>query len=100
MTWDLRQEECESVLSLPPDKRYAYLLKRVANWGEVWGLYLSNGWVIAGDDAGRELFPIWPHPTYATACATGVWAGAEPRPIEVHDFRDKWIPGLLHDNRL
>jgi hypothetical protein len=87
-------------LGLPDLKRYAYFIKRVVDWGEVWSLYREDGWVLAGSADGRELLPVWPHPEYARACVAEGFKNAEPRAIEIHDFVEKWIPGLIGDNRL
>jgi hypothetical protein len=38
MTWVMDDKEFEAVLSLPAQRRYAYLLKRVADWERIWSL--------------------------------------------------------------
>ena len=40
------------------------------------------------------MFPVWPHPAYALACANGPWAGAEAAQIEVHTFINAWLPNF------
>ena len=72
---------------------------RVADCGQLWSLRNSEGWVIASDDAGLQLIPIWPHARYAQACAIDEWADCAPQSIEVHDFLDRWIPGSEKDGR-
>jgi uncharacterized protein DUF2750 len=100
MIWDVNDEGFKSVLALPADRRYVYFVKRVADWEHIWSLAATDGWVLASDDQGRELVPVWPHPRFAIACETREWAGSEPRSIELADWMQKWIPGMLRDGRL
>ena len=73
-------------------------MKRVADTEEVWSLRASDGWVLTSD-GDRELIPVWPHPRYATACATAEWANAETAAIAVQDWLDVWIPDMIEDGR-
>ena len=100
MTWEMRDKEFEAVLNTPGPKRYLYTVKKVADFEEVWSLWSDNAWVLAADDAQHELVPIWPHPRFAAACATGVWSQSEPRMIELSTWLEKWIPGIGRDSRL
>jgi Protein of unknown function (DUF2750) len=100
MTWAMRDKEFESVLALPGDRRYAYFIKRVADWELVYSLAADDGWALAGDDGGHELLPIWPHERFAAACTMGNWAGYQPRSIEASDWMELWLPGLVRDHRL
>ena len=94
MTWDLRSEELEALLDRPASERYAYLVKRCADWEEVWALRDDRGWVTAEDDEGRVLMPIWPHADYARACARDGWASASPDSIELDDWVEGWLAEL------
>ena len=78
MTWEMTDKELEAVRDLPGPKRYLYTVKKVADFEEVWSLWSENAWVLASDDAGCELVPIWPHPRLAVACATEMWSGVSP----------------------
>jgi len=100
MSWELGDKEFAAVLSLTDRKRYDYFIKHVADWGEVWSLYGNDGWVLASDEAGRELIPIWPHSRYAAACADGIWSATQPKAIDIHDWQAIWIPGILNDKRM
>jgi hypothetical protein len=52
---------------------------------------------LASGGEGKPAFPVWPHPGYAAACATGAWSGSEPASVEIHEFLDKWLPGMSRD---
>jgi len=86
-------KEIESVSELSGEERYRYFVKKVADWGAVWGLW-SDGWMLAGDEQGRSLFPMWPAQAYARACASGDWLGAEPREIPLDEVLDDLLPTL------
>jgi len=99
-TYKLSQKEFLAVSALEGADRYAHLLKRVADWELFWGLQNESGWVVGGDDKNNKLFPIWPHPDYAVACATGPWSGNTPTSIGLQQFLDHWLPGMASDGIL
>lgn len=74
-------------------------MKRVADWEEIFSLCTPDGWVLSSDGEGRELVPIWPHPAYAAACATGEWGEAEPAEIALEAWLERWTPGMERENR-
>lgn len=98
--WRINGKEYLSVLALNESKRYEYFIKRVADWGQVWSLKDNTGWVLYGDDKDNELVPAWPHPKYAQVCAIGEWQNAIPQAIEIHEWIERWIPGMIKDKRL
>jgi len=95
----MNDQEFEAVSNLAGNRRYAYAIKKIADWGIVWSLGADDGWVLAGDAEGSEVVPIWPHPQFAAACALGSWVGNAPRPIELAAWLEKWIPGMMRDQR-
>jgi hypothetical protein len=99
MTWKINAKEISSVLALPAPRRFEYFVKRVADWREVWSLRNEDGWVLASDDSGCELVPVWPHSEYARACANNEWIGTEPYAIDLGAWLDKWTPGMVRDGR-
>jgi len=100
MSWTPSEKEIEAVLSLGAPERYEHCIKKIADQETVWSLWQDGGWALAGDEAGNQLVPIWPHQKYASLCALAEWAGYEPRQISLDAFLDRWIPGMERDNRL
>lgn len=97
MGYLLHEKEFDQVRRLPPLGRYEYFIKRVADSQSLWSLW-SDGWALMGDDEG-EAVPVWPHPRFAEAFATGEWDGYSPQRIGLDDWLAKWIPGMETDRR-
>jgi Protein of unknown function (DUF2750) len=97
MGWEVNDEEFESVLALPANRRYDYLVKRAASHGELWGLRGEGGWVVSEDDEGNQHFPVWPHQRFAQALAEGLWEGEKPVSIDIDEWVDAWLPNLERD---
>jgi hypothetical protein len=83
-----------AVLALPEDERYLYFLRETAGAERLWGLLDPRGWVTLTDSQGQAGLPVWPHPVYASACASGDWNGYVPACIEVPAFLDQWLPDM------
>lgn len=92
----INEKEFYSVLNLPANKRYEYFIKKVVDWGEVWGLY-EDGWAMTEDDNGNLLIPFWPKKEFAQYCAAKEWEGYTPEPIELDEFMNEWLPGIKED---
>src|SRR5262245_4324842 len=99
MTWHLDDGELESVMALSPEKRYDVFVQRAAAGGVVWSLARETSWAVTSNERGYELVPVWPHERFAAACASGYWAGYEPRSIPLEQWLERWLPGLQRDQR-
>lgn len=85
--------QIEAILALPGPKRYSHFIKVAADERCVWGLF-SDGWALSGTDRGVQVFPLWPGREYAERCASGLWAGYEPREIDLDTLFDRLLPKL------
>jgi hypothetical protein len=83
----------DAVLQLPALRRYRHFLERAIATGEVWGLQ-EDGWALAVDAAGRDVFTLWPAPEYAALCATRLWEGYEPQVITLQELESALLPEL------
>jgi hypothetical protein len=92
----INQKKVEAVIALPGPKRYEHFIKVIVDREEVWGLYL-DGWALAGDDNGKELFPVWPMKEYAFLSAVKEWEGYVPRSFSLEYFVDDMLPKLKED---
>ena len=99
MSWNISDQEFESVLSLPGTKRYSYFVKKVADREEIWSLRNQDGWVLYADSVASDVVPVWPNERFAQACAEGEWQDCQPAVIELSAWMERWIPGMARDKR-
>jgi hypothetical protein len=99
MTWELTDEERQLALALPPKERYRYFVQIVADEGEIWGLRNDEGWVLGSDPERGDILPLWPHSTFAEACARGTWDDAKPAEIPLDELIEDLLP-LLQEDRI
>lgn len=97
MSYRLGEKEHAAISALRPERRTEHLVKRVADWEEIWGLKSASGWVTARTEANGDAFPVWPHADYAQACATDEWAGSSAESIPLAHFMSAWMAGLTID---
>lgn len=87
----------EAVMAAPAEERFAYFVRKAADFEQVWGLY-AEGWATA--DAGSTIaLAVWPEPDLAAACAFGAWERHVPKAIPLGDFLTVWLPGMVRDSR-
>ncbi len=89
-------KEFEAVIKQPPNIRYEYFIKKVADYGEVWGLY-NDGWATADDGYGNSCLPFFPRKEFAQNNAIEEWLGYEPESIDVYEFIEDWLTGMKED---
>ncbi|HEX4965404.1 MAG TPA: DUF2750 domain-containing protein [Thermoanaerobaculia bacterium] len=95
----MKTKQIEAILALPGPKRYSHFIKVAADERSVWGLF-SDGWALAGTDDGGQVFPLWPGREYAERCASGSWAGYEPKEIDLDTLFERLIPRLVESATL
>lgn len=92
----LDAEQVKDVVRLPAQQRYEYFVARVAQAGEVWGLY-RNGWALATRDDGTLVFALWPEREFALLCAEFEWEGYAPQAFGLDELLDDLLPRLQED---
>jgi len=93
-------KELTTVVKLPPDRRMAYFLGKVADWRELWSVGNESGWSMMATDEGREAVPLWPAAEFASQFCAGDWQDRRAKSIGLDDFLAKWIPGMQGDGRM
>lgn len=96
--WKMNDQEFAAVLGLPPERRYEYFIKRVADWRQIWGLRGTGGWAIAGAQDEQIVFPVWPHPRFAQACVAAHWSGTTPHSISLVEWYNEWVEDMEADS--
>jgi hypothetical protein len=92
------EKEMAAVLKLDPPKRFTHSIKRIVDAQVAWGLW-NDGWALLGDDAGSELFPLWPAREYAEVFKGEQWAAFEASEIALDDLLNELLPQLLAKSR-
>jgi hypothetical protein len=88
------EHEIREVSRLHAKDRYAYFIKKVADWEESWGLRGIGGFVTSADDDGASHLPLWPNGKFAQVCAQGNWSDATPECISLQELLEEGIPRL------
>lgn len=57
-------KEIDTVLRLNLQQKYRYFVSKVADWGEVWGIFCQEELVTMRDNNRRLLLPVWPAQAY------------------------------------
>lgn len=79
-------------------KQFDYFVARCVDSGVVWGLSVDGAdWAMTEDPNGLELFAVWPHERFASACRHLHWSHREPTPLKLDDFLDLVVPKLIAD---
>lgn len=86
----------KNVEGLAAPERFSYFVRKVADSGQMWGLF-SSGWAMAANSAHVKVMPVWPEEDFASACATDAWVGYQPKAILLSDFVSNWMPGMTKD---
>jgi hypothetical protein len=96
----INDKQYASVLALDGPKRFKHFVAQVADWEQVWGLRTDDSWMLVSDSEGHVAFPVWPHERYAAGYDAANGSGCTPKPIEVHEFIEKWIPRFANEGKL
>ncbi len=99
MAYPLDKAQFDTIVNLSASERYDHFVAKAAETEEIWSLKGEGGWVSLSSD-GEDCFPVWPHPDFAAAWATGDWADCRPQVIRLDAWIDRWTPGLEGDGSL
>lgn len=94
----INKSKVNNVINSSAEERYSYFIRKVADFEEVWGLY-NEGWAMLEDNKEQNIIPFWPEEAFAQLCAEGVWESYQPKPIELNNFIEKWLPGMEKDGK-
>jgi len=94
----MNKKKLENVIALPVQERYAYFVRKVTDFEEVWALSHEAGFATLSDDKGIVV-PFWPEEEFALLCCSDQWEKYTPKLISLDDFMHKWLPGMEKDGR-
>ena len=91
----ITQKEIDAILKLSPEKRYEYLIKRIADFEEVWTLYNDDvGFATNVEDDGSQWFPIWPSKGFSDLWRGGSFSKYHSKNVSIYNFKEKTLPAL------
>ncbi len=96
---DITGQDFIELSKLQPEERCDYALSRMIEYGQLWGLYGENGWLLlqADDDA---CLPVFPHEEFAKAWEKDDFPDCEPKQIEFDAWLQQWLPGMEKNGTL
>ncbi len=69
---DITKQEFDAIIKLSPEERYAYFIKRICDWEQIWTLYSDDNLVLNEDKKGKLEVFLFPYETFASYYAHGV----------------------------
>ncbi len=92
----MQDTSLENLLKLSAEERLDFFITKVADSGEVWGLF-DEGWAMATGEDDSKVLVLWPEKEIAELCRVEAWASFEPKSIELNLFIEKWLVGMSDD---
>ena len=97
----LEQQEFERLTGASAEDQYDYFVERCVESGHVWALIDGeDNWAAFGSPEEGVLLCVWPHPSFAQACAYGSWETREAVPVDVDVFIEEVLPDLIREGTL
>lgn len=93
----IHSKELETVVLLPPIKRYQYFLKKVADGEKMYTLESVDGNLAISEIEGKTMMPFWPKVEFVDSCRVNEWASFVTKEITLDIFQDEIIE-LMIDN--
>lgn len=86
------------ITALSAPERHFHFIDKVVEHKTLWTLMKDDEPLIFSDDNSRISIPVWPHPDYAQALATGDWSNASLVRIDLDPFLSHTLPSCIKDN--
>jgi len=93
----MHPDKIKNILNLSSVERYGYLIRKVADFEEVWLIKDINGYVRLGDKNENIQIPVFPEEDFAKLFITGDWENCTIEKINVDNFI-KWLGDLGNAN--
>lgn len=82
----MHADKQKNILSLSPQERYGYFIRTVADWEQVWLIYVGEGVVTLGGNDGSKVIPVWPEKEFAELMLTDGWEHGSVESVDVYTF--------------
>jgi len=91
-------------LSIAAEERHQRFIKRVVEFGIVWGLSFEDEWVTSTSTSdefeGATVLPFWSDRAYAQQCAQEEWSSYIPAIIPLSEFIENWCVGMHNQDEI
>lgn len=99
MPYKMHPKHYDNVMSFTAKERYLYLVNKVADWEQLWGIYNENeGWLLRTTEDNIEYLSIWPHPEFAKNIAKEYYPESNEEEMSLEFFMSDLLPKLQSDN--
>ncbi len=88
------QKEINSVLAQDKKVQFEYLIKRVADFEEIWLINDSNGLVLLEAETNQFVLPVWPFKEYAELFCVEDYKECIPEAVSLYDFLEEDLISL------
>lgn len=82
---------------LPARERAEYLVEKIQETGQVWGLMGNEGWVMVELES-QTCLPLWPDEESVASWQRKDLPDSKPQAIALDEFKNTWLPGLKKNN--
>jgi len=98
--YKITEQEIEAIIKLTPQQRYAYFLKRICDWEQVWTLYEDDYIVLNEAKNGKLYILLFPFKDFAEHYATNTrgMKGVSYKSFEINEFLETIIKKLQANN--
>ncbi len=97
---DITKQEFDAIIKLSPEERYAYFIKRICDWEQIWTLYSDDNLVLNEDKKGKLEVFLFSYETFASYYAHGTngMEDAVGKCFQLDEFMGEVVEKLLsHD---
>jgi len=92
-------KQLESVFKLESKERYGYLIRKVADFEQVFLVANKKGNYVTCGNGKEKIIPIWPELEFAQELIKIEWKKCVVKKVQLNDFID-WMDKLETDNYL
>jgi hypothetical protein len=96
----MHPKEIEKVVSLNPEKRYSYFIKKIADRESVYTLTTQKGEVANSNLECKTLFPLWSDKEYAELCKVAGWENFNVVELSLDDLESNIIKTIAKSGDL
>jgi Protein of unknown function (DUF2750) len=90
----ITQKEIESILKQSKEIQFDYLIKRIADFEEIWLIIDDKGIVLLEADKNEFVLPIWPFKEFAILFCVEEYKECTPEVVSIYDFLEQELADL------